>query len=313
MDIDSLPHGPEYTYRVEITTINKDGLAGARTRFFNVDSALKCRPRDPDTLNCRFEATNMAVSEDGLLRLAQETVEDLWIGEEPFEIRFQKNGIVDLLVSRNMQPWTVDMIRAIVNQLNIGVDLRGKSDGVYDVMERSFLGECRTMIDLSHRVSEDSWKDDKFEILPLAGLRKEPGEILRIEKTRDLNDCTRKEDYFLASMSNHPLHRPGAATIKSSQSRIIVSDANYTSFTVNVAYIVDDEDRTRNFLLLDKISLSLETISAAKTELPKVPDAISVSFFARDHIEGNGVNSGDESFEGSGEGNDSTRVGNQDR
>ncbi|KAK2585201.1 hypothetical protein KPH14_009908 [Odynerus spinipes] len=295
VDIESLLHGPEYTYRVEIDTINRDGRDGATTKAFDIGSTLKCRPRVPDTLNCRFEAARMAVFEKGLLDLAQDTVEDLWVDEEPFEIKFDKNGIAQLIVTRSMEPWTVDMIRAIVNQLNVGVDLRKRPDGIFVAKERSFLGECGSTIELSRSISQDRWKDDKLEIVPMPGLEKASGEILQIEKRRDLNDCGRKEDYFFASKSGYTLlHRDTTTTIKSSLSRIVVSDSNYTSYTVN-EIVVGNKERNRNFTLYEKITLKLETVSAAKTELPVIPDATFVSFFVHGLTHANNDDDDDES------------------
>lgn len=64
---------------------------------------------------------------------------------------------------------------------------------------------------------------------------------------------------------------------KSSTSRIIISDSNYTSYTVN-EFLVTNKAKTRNFTFHEKINLNLETISAPINDIPLIPDATSVSF-----------------------------------
>ncbi|XP_046836477.1 uncharacterized protein LOC124432028 [Vespa crabro] len=281
VDIESLLHGPEYTYRVEIITVKKAGghpCAGEDVKAFDAVSTLKCRPRVPDTLNCRFEAAKMQIYEDGLYELARETVEDLWMDDEPFEIIFDENGIKNLIVTKNMEPWTIDMIRSIVNQLNVGVDIRNKQDGIFTAIERSFLGKCQTKIELYHGLSYDNrWKDEKFEIIPMNGINKVTSEFFDIEKRRNIDDCEHGVYFFASKSAYTDLPRDVTTVIKSSMSRIIISDSNYTSYTTN-EFLVTSKDKTRNFTLHEKIKLNLETISAPVNDIPVIPDATSVNF-----------------------------------
>ncbi|XP_043683416.1 uncharacterized protein LOC122636346 [Vespula pensylvanica] len=281
VDIESLLHGPEYTYRVEIITVKKAGgqpCASTDVKAFDAVSTLKCRPRVPDTLNCRFEAAKMQIYEEALYELARETVEDLWMDDEPFEIIFDKNGIKNLIVTKHMKPWIIDMIRSIVNQLNIGVDIRNKQDGIFTTTERSFLGECPAKIELYHGLSYDNqWKDEKFEIIPMNGINKVTSEFFRIEKRRNINDCEHGVYFFASKSAYTNFPRDVTVTIKSSTSRIIISDSNYTSYTVN-EFLVTNKAKTRNFTFHEKINLNLETISAPINDIPLIPDATSVSF-----------------------------------
>ncbi|KAI4483859.1 hypothetical protein M0802_013257 [Mischocyttarus mexicanus] len=254
------------------------------TKAFDVVNTLKCRPLVPDTLNCRFEAAKIRMYKEGLFELARLSIEDLGTNDEPFEIKFNQNGISHLIVTKNMEPWTVDMIRLIVNQLNIGIDIKDKPDGQFPAIEKSYFGERNTMVLINHQqLLEDRWKDDKFEIIPMNNvIKKLPGEVLNIEKIRYFDNNNGKKVYFFGSLSVYSMLPPDViTTVKSSSSNIIISDSNFTSYTAN-EIIVSNKERSRNFTLYEKIKLNLEVISATKSELPSIPNATLVSFMIQD-------------------------------
>lgn len=168
---------------------NASTLEGHSVSCFKlVYSTLKCRPRDFDTLRCQF--TTWSEIYEG---------KDGWFNA-PFDITFVRQGIQSLVVPRDIDLWLLDMVRTFISQMNFGVELLHKPDGAFNAEEKSYLGQCESLVNVSREAHEHNEvsKEKDYEIVPMAGLQKKRGEMLVIEKTRNLENCVDKRPYMMS-------------------------------------------------------------------------------------------------------------------
>ncbi|XP_066591607.1 vitellogenin-like [Prorops nasuta] len=296
IDMDSWFYGPEYTYRIRVNTTAEDSMSndGIPSRAYDISTTLKCRPRAPDTLNCRFSSVTMGFFEAGMADLGQETLGDFEINEDPFEIKFDRKGVSGIAVSGSLSPWTVDMIRAIVSQLSVGIELDDASkffisDGAY-AKEKSFLGVCNSFFHVSQQTLENDWRQSSFQILPISGNKQLEinGKELKIDKIRDLENCQNRGNYFFGSKEGYGiLHSESMIKVKSSRAGIIVSDSSFTSFTSNEISLMK---KLKSITLKEDITLDLISISIANSDLPVIPNKVYTSIFVHDTLQKNSAN-----------------------
>lgn len=165
-----------------------------KTRTLHVQTTLKCRPRNPNALICRFGAIDTTVYKD---RAPPETHEDMngWQPHEPFEIKFNRLGVWYLIMNSHTGGWHADIVRAIVSQLSIGVSRPNEPNGAYNDTESLYVGKCASLVKIFRAVRNERnpWKES-YEIVPTEWFAKARGEVVEIAKTRDPARCTRKRD-----------------------------------------------------------------------------------------------------------------------
>lgn len=187
-----------------------------------IATELKCRPRGEDSLSCRFGNSRIKRPDpaDGRCTNAKDFVPTRYkfVGEEPFEIRFNSRGIANLVVHRTIPKWRLDMIKAMASQLNVGFEAREDRDK-FAIMENSTVGRCEVDVRIvrggpwSEEEEETEEDDDStgdewdFE-LGLASsaddeLDKLPAGRLRVEKTRHPKRCPRRTIYFFGNHEDY--------------------------------------------------------------------------------------------------------------
>lgn len=178
-----------------------------------IASELKCRAKGSDTLNCRF--TNGRIVRPDPVRdercsNARDFVpmSDRFVDEEPFEIRFNARGIENLVVSRDIARWRLDMMRAILGQLNVGFEL-GREHDRFVAMENSSIGRCEVEVKVSRAgYGREGDGGGEFEIV----LEPERGDMvplsrgsLWIEKVRWPKRCPNRKIYFFGNHQDFSL------------------------------------------------------------------------------------------------------------
>ncbi|XP_003700877.2 uncharacterized protein LOC100880593 [Megachile rotundata] len=273
-------YGPEYTFQVRVnsTAIPEEG-SYVSIRL-NVTSKLVCQPKGFHVLSCHFrdskadsyvtETLDPGIPE---VPVSQEAYE---INQDQFEIKFSEQGLDSLVVNENIQPRELDMIRVIVDQLNIGV-LPGKYRETLMALENYTLGECMTDFDVDRNVLDyPTHLNSDYQLLTMFKVK--DGQVLQIRKRRHLHMCMHRVPYFFGSAESFREVSDVVSTISSSTSYIVLTSTEFTSGTRNVI-ITNKVSEGAMTTLYEDISLRLESILPAKGKPPEVKEPEPASMF----------------------------------
>ncbi|XP_023290174.1 uncharacterized protein LOC111673843 isoform X2 [Orussus abietinus] len=294
INVDENPwkHGPEYTYGVQlnmVTGMNEGHHEYLGTRLI---TKMKCRPKEPDSLSCRYldaKFTRLLPKDFDVLGAEpakNATYVPFGIGPERFEVKFNERGIESFLVPRSIAPWSVDMFKLIASQLSVGTNL-GRKEETFQIMENFTMGQCETRFKVIRRDDEDQngLRKARFKLQFLPELGVPSGQILEVEKKRNLRNCSPRAKYFFGTRFTYGLVPYTAIDhLTSSFSRITLSESEFTSETVNRCDIHDEEDREKIGEVLDHIKIFLESIEPAKEELKEVPSPVTVGLIVKGPI-----------------------------
>lgn len=207
-------YGPECTYDV-LVNMSLANIAHEDDNFCSIIATeLKCRPKGHDTLNCHFQ--NSRIKRPDLKNSRCSNAQDFvptrykFVGEEPFEIRFNPRGIENLVIYRSIPRWRLDMIKIIVSQLNIGFEMQEHRNR-FTIMENSTVGHCEVDVKITRGVphfeedDDSAEKDDNFEIRFLSSdkFAQHTVERLQVEKTRQPRKCPRRTIYFFGNHADY--------------------------------------------------------------------------------------------------------------
>lgn len=131
--------------------------------------------------------------------------QNLPMNNQPFEIK-TKNGVIrELIVDKDVPTWEVNMIKAILSQLQ--VDIKGENSekskqnqfpesgqpyAMFRVMEDSVDGKCEVLYDLSPL--PDHMLQTNPELAPVPQLR-EDGDMISLVKTKNYSNCNQRISY----------------------------------------------------------------------------------------------------------------------
>lgn len=214
-------YGPECTYGV-LVNMSLANIVQENDNFCTmITTELKCRPKGDDSLSCHFQNSRIKRPEpnDDRCSNAKDFVPTRYkfVGDEPFEIRFNSRGIENLVVYRSIPRWRLDMIKIIVSQLNIGFEMQERRDR-FTVMENSTVGHCEVDVKIIRKEEdsnseENSDSDDdsneKSENFVI-GFMPSNEELVslvmeryQIEKVRQPKRCPRRTIYFFGNHEDY--------------------------------------------------------------------------------------------------------------
>ncbi|XP_043253576.1 vitellogenin-like [Colletes gigas] len=278
---------PECIYDVAVN-ISTDNIyeGNSDTYCSMIMTELKCRPIGSDTLTCRFANGKILRPNPENSKCPEEKyftpVSDNFIYGEPFEIRFNAKGIENLVVSRHIPRWRLNMVRAIVDQLNIGFELE-KGRQRFVTTENSRTGSCEVEIKMSragysardagNRDLEIVFEPPRPEIAPLNRA------ILQIEKVRDPKNCPNRKTYFFGNNDDSNGKKNMSMDKITSVSHFRISEREMHSYTesTGVVRVLNDPMTMR---LYQKISLTLRSIHPTRNPLPEIRNPASTSLYA---------------------------------
>ncbi|KAG7206762.1 hypothetical protein KM043_000681 [Ampulex compressa] len=270
-------YGPECTYQV-LVNMSLSNIVHEDDNFCSmIASELRCRPVGSDTLTCRFLNGHITRPDPEQSRCTNARdfvpVTTKFVTADPFEIRFNPRGIENLVVSRNIPRWRLDMIKAIVGQLNVGFEYEERRQR-YATMENSTIGYCEVEIKVgragygAQRLAtnfEIVLEPERADVIPLSR-----GSLV-IYKNRPPKKCPRKAVYFFGN------HRDFSAGNKdvymdmtSSNSYMMIGKNQFHSYTE-----VQGVMRTTKRQALETHRLC--TIPKARTRQPSSPPALQAS------------------------------------
>ncbi|XP_076375967.1 uncharacterized protein LOC143259052 [Megalopta genalis] len=275
-------HGPVYTFRVEVnsTAIQRDAMYSFR---LNIATKLVCQPKKNSVLSCNFKnsmtdsffTTSLDPNVPGspVNTRSQQKAYEMY--EDQFEVGFGEQGLDGFLVYKNIQPRELDMIRLIIDQMNIG-NIATDYTYHYQNMENFTQGICNTLVFVTNdKLVERPWTHSDY-VLGNPEHEYNYFTLVRIKKVRDMNACTKKVPYFFGYAGSR---EDLAISPTLSESRVLITSTEFLSGTRNVIRL----NRGRESVTLDEnITLWLESITPAKHHPPEVRAPEEVSIFIRD-------------------------------
>ena len=286
-------YGPEATYDV-LVNMSLANVVHERDNFCSmIASELRCRPKGDDTLSCRFASGRIVRPrpEDSRCSNAKHfvPVSDKFIDGSPFEVRFNSKGIENLVVSRNIPRWRLDMLRVIVGQLNVGVELEDGRQR-FLTMENSSIGYCEVEVNTSRGGSGNGggMVDEGLEIL----LQPERPDLLplnratlQVEKVRQPKSCPNRKIYFYGNHEDFSMgNKNTIMDMTTSISRIHISERELQSYTESTG-VMRSLNKPRTMRLHQQISLTLRSLNPARAPMPEIPNPASTSLYAYTNLE----------------------------
>lgn len=203
--------GPEFVFDVEMnfTSIPMDHhLRTVKKSNYTVMN-LYCRPKrdEPLALSCRMancRGQSIDLTNENQLEMSED-IYKRFCDAEPFEIKYNELGIDHLIVNERTRVYTLNDIKLIAERLSIGMDLNGIPDGTYDVPQNTTIGRCNVHVSLHHYPTKrtvNNVEKYRHELKALPPLNKVPGEVLLIQKTTNLNNCSNYASFYFGSYGN---------------------------------------------------------------------------------------------------------------
>ncbi|XP_076276922.1 vitellogenin-like isoform X2 [Lasioglossum baleicum] len=242
---------------------------------------LFCRPKGGYSLNCRMgncRGQSIDLTNDNQLEMSEEIYQRFCDGV-PFEVKFNERGIEHLIVHEKLPVYVLNDLKLITECLNIGVDLNGIPDGTIDVPQDTTIGRCNVQVGINHYPSKgpvNKMRNHRYELESLPQLNKVAGEAIVIQKTTNLNNCSRYAPFYFGSYGNNVVEPDLHSHLESSSSRIFISDVRFVSTLTRTGTL--GSDKLNNLVAISEyLSVTLRDIRAAKRELMDVPDASKTS------------------------------------
>lgn len=169
---------------------------------------MKCRPKEPVRLNCRFENARITkfvpekFEPEASVPPVNATFSDLEFGNASFEIFFKEDGIESYTFEndkRLMGDYEVNMYRLIANHLSVGIKFRKDVPSRLRKVENSTLGECSVNYNVSRTKLEQQASNKDYQLVWLADQKIDPEQATEISKQTDLNNCTPHWVYYFGT------------------------------------------------------------------------------------------------------------------
>ncbi|XP_074098322.1 uncharacterized protein LOC141527005 isoform X3 [Cotesia typhae] len=193
------------TYNAEMIPRVNETQKSNHKMSFNLTTQLKCRPIEMTLkeMHCYLDDSKMLLGLHNSTNSSSPSKVMPGVGLiEPatgvhFELKMDALGIKEIIVPSNISPLILDKLRYIVNQLHIGINMKGKPEGFYKNWENFTTGECFTTFDVElqehgTKHSATNEKTGKYKMWT-------PNMRVFINKTRDLNHCKIISPYFFGS------------------------------------------------------------------------------------------------------------------
>lgn len=287
--------GGESIYDISVN-VSRSSYGGENARPSTVCSLitgeLECRAKDTESLGCRFRTGRMestrAVDSTGCYRSGEIFTRENFFDREPFEIRFHSRGIENLVVRRTIPRWKLVIIKAVVAQLDVTVDL-DREPWSYVALENSTtFGSCELdlKVHASGRWPRENENEIEFDIVPVGSVTSRSANVLAregniiIEKIRQPEKCPGRATYFFGYASNNDSTERGTFfDTVSSRSRTVISKRSFSSQTLSQGAVVGPDGSTM-IETRQSITLTLKTVHPANGIFPGITEPASTGLRA---------------------------------
>lgn len=209
-------YGGEMTFNVLVDLSRSDIDRGRRIYCSTISNELKCRVKDTEALSCYFldpVVTLSTINNNSTCEWSRNhriAINDCPFDREPFEIRYDSRGIENLVVSRTIPRWKLDVTKAVVSQLHVGFEFK-EEQSKFKTIENFNFGHCeldsKVLVSGKHHENEEH-VEKNFEMILLDSnelryrdILDQNGQII-IEKIRQPKNCPRRPIYFFGFPTN---------------------------------------------------------------------------------------------------------------
>ncbi|XP_054000441.1 uncharacterized protein LOC128887944 [Hylaeus anthracinus] len=272
-------NGPEYTFNVTVSTISdlatrEDSLAGS-----SLITSLKCRPREPYRLHCRYENTKLTklapkgINIESAIPPEDAVYEDFCFGNTSFEIKFDDEGIDHYRFENDevrIPPYRRNLYRIVANQLNIGSKF-GEIEEIKK-LDNTTVGECTVDYKVTKSKLDKQSADAEFLFTWPINMRIETA--LKIEKEVRLDECIPHPVYFFGPRADDVVPTGSIEKLISSHSKVFITDTEFTSESVNNVKVYDTNRKIVGFVL-DYVRLTFAAVDPATSDFKEISDTIT--------------------------------------
>nr|XP_012135211.1 PREDICTED: uncharacterized protein LOC100881008 isoform X2 [Megachile rotundata] len=282
---DQWKNGPEYTFNASLGMVTSMEVDKGQPMGSNMFVTLKCRPKEPTRLHCRFENARIAkfvpekFEAEASMPPANATFSDFGFGNASFEILFNEDGIENYKFEnddRQMGDYLVNMYRLIANHLSVGVKFRKDVPSPLRKLENSSVGECNVTYNVSRRKLDQPISIEEFQLVWLPDQRIDPEQETEITRETHLSDCLIHSVYFFGTRHTFGIVPVGSMEkLQSSTGRIIISSSNFTSESTNK---VDVYNTKRKMIgsVLDHIRLTLVSVTPLTSDFKEITNPMNI-------------------------------------
>lgn len=193
---DRWDNGPEYTFNATIGTISN--LHGDHGKYMgsSLFTALKCRPKEPDRLQCRFENTRIAkltpdtFKAEAVIPPEDVTYSEFGFGNNTFEIKFNDKGIESYTFEQdvpNFNYFLNNMYRLVANHLSVLSRIRTVKQ--VEELENTTVGECFVNYKVSPKKLDNQITKKEFQLTWLPDEMMDAEQAIEMSKEVHLNNC----------------------------------------------------------------------------------------------------------------------------
>ncbi|XP_034171004.1 vitellogenin-like isoform X1 [Osmia lignaria lignaria] len=283
---DQWKYGPEYTFNASLGMVTHMEVDLGEPKASSLLVTMKCRPKEPVRLNCRFENARITkflpekFEPEASIPPSSATFSDFGFGNASFEILFKEDGIESYTFendSRLMGDYLVNMYRLIANHLSVGIRFRKDVPSRLRKVENSTLGECSVNYNISRTKLEELASNKEYQLVWLADQKIDPEQATEISKQTNLNNCTPHWVYYFGTR-----HIFGFVPVASKENlissvgRIFITSSNFTSESINKVELYNMNDNKKIGTVLDHIRVSLVSVNPAGAELTDVANPMIV-------------------------------------
>ncbi|XP_063981589.1 uncharacterized protein LOC135164822 [Diachasmimorpha longicaudata] len=269
--------GPEYNFsgfaKMVISLEQDMGEARGTGVYFT----LTCRPREPEFLRCQLLNTTITrlkpegFTIDAAEPDANDTQRVFNILKVPFEIKFNEKGIDTFVTEAEDMPlWSINQVRLITSQLHFGIDGHYELGQTHKIQENFTIGDCEVDFTITEQqTGQDTPGNNNFKLKPLGNIGNFAGKSILLTKERHFKNCVKfVEPFFGSRYTLGVLLRDVITKLKTSASRIFISNHDFSSETINESDVYD-QNRTKIGKVIDHLKLTLESVTPAKEKMQK--------------------------------------------
>lgn len=265
----NVDYGPQYVYNLEHTWLREFNNL---TSHGHIKATMKCQNSRTTRLLCQLiNPTQRRYTENlnGIIEPTEPTYEPIDCVTthlcDSFEISFNKYGLKEAVVSRNLDTSSFNFISTFVKLLNVSwINVRENDNGLINTNDYDLMfGKCDVTIKITKEKINTDNINKQFEID--SAVNQLNGMTWNYKKTRNVKKCS---NYIWTTESDVGAKR---ITLKSSIIHVIVSAHQFMSTIENEIFAELLFDTTT----IDKSSISLQAVEQAMIKFPAVVDPVS--------------------------------------
>ncbi|XP_008544979.1 uncharacterized protein LOC106693067 [Microplitis demolitor] len=246
---------------------------------FDLKTMLTCQSLET-TAHCFFHDTESRSVVAGNNKHArpdvQYTERDIWtkkvLQQSMMTIDFNKNGITTVWVPVDVEVAGRNMMGALAMPLDIGLDFSSEISGNYETKSNTTKGNCLTRFLVTRSSAVSHQKKLPMDLFLVAQANESINRPIEITRTMEAGDKCHDKSFVHSFYMNRECRTANQTDIdyklNSFENFMVISSANFTSFSKVKVSITDHRDKSK-YTLDESISLTLQKIEPIHCEKDK--------------------------------------------